>query len=49
LSTDDITAITYETIRRYDPVAGVQYAAQHDLVTSTRRPGRPSTSFSYED
>ena len=48
LSTDDITAITYETIRRYDPVAGVQYAAQHDLVTPTRRPGRPSISFSYE-
>ena len=48
LSTDDITAITYETIRHYDPVAGVQYAAQHDLVTSTRRPGRPSISFSYE-
>lgn len=45
LSTDDITATTHDTLKHYDPVAAVQYAAQHDLVTLKRRPGRPSTSY----
>lgn len=44
LSTDDIAAATHLALKRYDPVAAIQYAAQHDLVTATRRPGRPSTT-----
>lgn len=44
-SADDIAAITHETLKHFDPVAALQYAAQHDLVTTTRRPGRPSLSF----
>lgn len=45
LSVDDITAITHTTLKQYDPVAAIQYAAQHDLVTLKRRPGRPSISY----
>lgn len=45
LSADDITAITHDILRRFDPVAAIQYAAQHDLVILKRRPGRPSTSY----
>lgn len=45
LSVDDISAITHETIKQYDPVAAIQYAAQHDLVILKRRPGRPSISY----
>lgn len=45
LSTDDIAAVTHQTIKLYDPVAAIQYAAQHDLVTLAKRPGRPSISY----
>lgn len=45
LSADDIAAVTHATIKRYDPVAAVQYAAQHDLLTTARRPGRPSITY----
>lgn len=44
-STDDITAITHAVLQRFDPVAAVQYAAQHDLLTSQRRRGRPATNY----
>ena len=45
LSTDDIAALTHATLKQFDPIAAVQYAAQHDLVTLKRRPGRPSISY----
>lgn len=44
-STDDILAITYAALQRYDALAAVQYAAQHDILT-TRRRGRPLTGAS---
>ncbi|MDO4781160.1 MAG: hypothetical protein Q4A34_02105 [Candidatus Saccharibacteria bacterium] len=44
-SADDIAAITHTTLNRYDQLAAIQYAAQHGLMTTTRRPGRPSTAF----
>lgn len=45
LSSDDIAALTHATLQSYDPIAAVQYAAQHDLVTLKRRPGRPSIAY----
>ncbi len=45
ISADDIAALAHATLQHFDPVAAVQYAAQHDLVTSRRRPGRPSIAF----
>lgn len=45
-SVDDIAAITHETLKQFDPIAAIQYAAQHDLITLNRRPGRPSVAFS---
>jgi transcriptional repressor NrdR len=43
ITTEDIEAITHETLKRFDELAAVQYAAKHQLLTSTRRrPGRPS-------
>ena len=41
----DIEAVTHQTLKRYDELAAMQYAAQHQLITSTRqksRIGRPS-------
>lgn len=45
LSSDDISALTHDTLKKFDPVAAVQYAAQHDLITLRRRPGRPSIAY----
>lgn len=45
ISVDDITAVTHQTLKQFDPIAAMQYAAQHDLVTLKRRPGRPPTSY----
>lgn len=42
LSADDIAALAHETLKHFDPVAAVQYAAQHDLMTLRKRPGRPA-------
>ena len=42
---DDIAAITHSTLKAYDPMAALQYAAQHELITMKRRPGRPSTAY----
>lgn len=44
-SVDDIAAITHSTLKAYDPMAALQYAAQHELITMKRRPGRPSTAY----
>lgn len=34
---------TYATLKRFDELTALQYAAQHHLITSVRRRGRPST------
>lgn len=39
---EEIAAATHATLRRYDELAAVQYAAQHQLIISTRKRGRPS-------
>lgn len=44
-SNDDIAAITHTVLKRYDQLAALQYAAQHDLVTTLRRRGRPAVSY----
>lgn len=35
---------THAILKRFDAVAGLQYSAQHQLITSIRRRGRPSTT-----
>lgn len=43
ITTEDIAAITHDILKRYDPLAAMQYAAQHKLIVSSRqRRGRPS-------
>ena len=42
---DAITKEAHTVLSRYDPVAAIQYAAQHKLLISKRRPGRPSTGY----
>lgn len=38
----DIEATTHDVLHRFDELAAVQYAAQHQMIVSTRRRGRPS-------
>lgn len=38
-----IAHTTYNTLKQFDEMAGLQYAAKHQLITSLRRRGRPST------
>lgn len=42
ITPEDISAITHMVLKRFDELAAVQYAAQHGLITSVRRRGRPS-------
>lgn len=42
LTPHKIATVTYETLKRFDELAAVQYGAQHRLITSVRRRGRPS-------
>jgi transcriptional regulator NrdR family protein len=37
-----IAKTTHDTLKRFDQLAAVQYAAQHHLISSVRRRGRPS-------
>jgi transcriptional regulator NrdR family protein len=39
-----ISSATYETLKRFDELAAVQYAARHHLISTTKRRGRPSIS-----
>lgn len=39
-----IAQATYATLKRFDELAAIQYAARHHLVTNVRRRGRPSIS-----
>jgi transcriptional repressor NrdR len=42
ITPEDIEATTHETLGRFDELAAVQYAAQHHMITATRKRGRPS-------
>lgn len=42
ITPEDIAATTHDVLRHFDELAAVQYAAQHHLIVSTRRRGRPS-------
>jgi transcriptional repressor NrdR len=42
LTPEEISATAHEVIRHFDELAAVQYAAQHNLITATRKRGRPS-------
>ena len=43
ITPQEIEATTHQVLKRFDALAAMQYAAQHQLVTSVkRRPGRPS-------
>lgn len=43
ITPQDIEAVTHQVLKRFDELAAVQYAAQHQLISSTRRrAGRPS-------
>lgn len=42
ITPSDIEATTHSILKRYDELAAVQYAAQHQLISSIRRRGRPS-------
>jgi len=42
ITPEDIAAVTHQTLKRFDELAAVQYAARHQLIVSARRRGRPS-------
>ena len=42
LSTKLIATTTHTVLKQYNPVAGLQYAARHQLISSVRQRGRPS-------
>lgn len=42
LSTSFIAETTHTTLKQYDEIAAVQYAAKHQLVRNVRKRGRPS-------
>lgn len=42
LTPEDIEAATHQTLKHFDELAAIQYAAQHQLISSTRKRGRPS-------
>ena len=42
INPEDIEAATHNVLKRFDELAALQYAAQHKLISSVRRRGRPS-------
>ena len=42
LTPEDIEATTHQVLKQFDELAAIQYAAQHQLISSTRKRGRPS-------
>ncbi len=42
ITPQDIEAITHSVLRRFDELAAVQYAAQHHMIVTAKRRGRPS-------
>jgi transcriptional regulator NrdR family protein len=42
ITPEDIAATAHAVLKQYDEMAAIQYGARHQLITSTRRRGRPS-------
>jgi transcriptional repressor NrdR len=42
LTPEDIEATTHQVLKKFDELAAIQYAAQHQLISSARKRGRPS-------
>ncbi len=42
ITPEDIEAATHQVLKRFDELAAMQYAAQHHLISSARKRGRPS-------
>jgi transcriptional regulator NrdR family protein len=42
ITPEDIEATTHQVLKKFDELAAIQYAAQHQLISSTRKRGRPS-------
>jgi hypothetical protein len=42
ITPEDIEVIAHQVLKRYDELAAMQYAAQHQLVATSKRRGRPS-------
>jgi transcriptional regulator NrdR family protein len=42
LTPESIAQTTYATLKRFDELAAVQYAARHHLIDNVRKRGRPS-------
>lgn len=42
ITLEDIEAVTHQTLKQFDELAAIQYAAQHRLISSARKRGRPS-------
>lgn len=42
LHAKDILQVTHRVLKRFDELTALQYAAQHQLISSVRRRGRPS-------
>lgn len=42
ITLEDIEAVTHTTLKRFDELAAVQYAAQHQMIETTKKRGRPS-------
>ncbi|HEY5695253.1 MAG TPA: hypothetical protein VIQ80_00250 [Candidatus Saccharimonadales bacterium] len=42
ITPEDIEAATHHVLKRFDELAALQYAAQHHMILTTRKRGRPS-------
>lgn len=42
ITPEDIEVVAHQVLKRYDELAAMQYAAQHQLITASKRRGRPS-------
>lgn len=42
LTPESIARTTYDVLKQFDELAGVQYAAKHHLISNVRKRGRPS-------
>lgn len=49
LTVSAIADETYHTLRQFDELSALQYGAQHGIIVSTRRRGRPSTTATSAD
>ncbi len=45
LTPEAIRTVAHAVLKHFDELAAMQYAAQHRMVTSTRRRGRPSLAW----